>query len=122
VTTQAKFITKEIEKDVNLRFEIIKTYKGKTGEFFIEGFGVTTDVDLENEKFDAKVLDDIASSLLTNSTVFYNHDYKKDVGVIKATKVHKGKGVWMKILVSKTVPEVIERACGFAGRPTMETS
>jgi HK97 family phage prohead protease len=98
-----------LTKDVHLQFEIVKQYKAKTGEFFIEGFGVTTDIDLENERFADNVLEDIAKSLLECSTVFYNHDYKKEIGAVKETKVVKGKGVWMKILVSKTVPDIIER-------------
>jgi len=92
---------------LDFHIPIVRKYN-EGNEFFVEGYAITTDVDYEDDLFDKKSLKSIAEQLLRNSTVFYNHDYKTEVGAVKEARADE-KGVWVKILISKTAPDIIQK-------------
>lgn len=90
----------------HIGFRIInKSLDVSADEFYVEGWATTDDVDFEDDVFDRRAMDAMAQGLLISSTVFFNHDYSRDIGVVREAAVEKterGWGVRIKVFISKT--------------------
>lgn len=85
--------------------DIIKSEEDEAGRWVIEGFASTTDADLQDEVVSQDAIDSSAKDLEGNSTVLLNHDQKEPIGRVLESEARKG-GLWIKVLISKTVPEI----------------
>ena len=95
----------------NIGFRIVKkTFDDiASKDFFVEGWATTTDVDFEDDYFARSAMDAMAKGLLMSPTVFFNHDYGREVGVVKETSVQQtegGWGVWIKVFISEVEVEI----------------
>ena len=80
----------------------------KEERWFVEGNVATDDLDLHDDIITEEALIGAAENLIENSTVLYNHDDNVTIGKIESSEVKDG-GLWVKILISKTVPEIWEQ-------------
>lgn len=93
---------------------IQKSYE-ESGEWIIEGFVSTDEVDSEKFRMTKPALEDLVRDAKVLSTVLHNHLSDEAIGVIreaKVTLVQKNPeiwGAWVKILISKTVPEIWQK-------------
>lgn len=88
--------------------DIIKSEEDDAGRWIIEGFASTTDADLQDEVVSQEAIEGSAKDLEGNSTVLLNHDQKEPIGRVLESEARKG-GLWIKVLISKTVPEIWTR-------------
>jgi len=87
--------------------DIIKSYED--GEkWYIEGYAGSTELDLVGDIITEEAFQKAESDLIGNSTVLYNHDPEQPIGRVEATKAAK-EGLWIKALISKTVPETWQK-------------
>jgi len=89
--------------DVDLN--IIKSYEDEEGLWIIEGYAATTDIDLQGDKILKEALKNSEKDLEHNSTVLRNHNLDEEIGKVLKSKV-KDNGLWIKVLISKTVPAI----------------
>jgi len=90
-------------------FEITKTGTSQEGDWVLEGFCATSDLDLQGDVITEAALKGSANDLLENSTVLFNHDQDKPIGKTVETKVMKidgTLGLWVKVVISKTDPNL----------------
>jgi Caudovirus prohead protease. len=83
---------------------ITKAYNDSEGQFFVEGYAATSDVDSDNEMITPEAMALAAQDLLKNSTVLENHDPGKRIGKVLSSVAEGGK-LKVKVLISKTVPD-----------------
>lgn len=86
--------------------------------WYIEGFASTQDIDLSRYadpeiqpsgmRLSETALQDLVDWTKDLSTVFKNHDLEDEIGAIVEAEVRQGK-MWVKILISKTVPLIWQR-------------
>ena len=77
----------------------------QSGQWIVEGFAATHDLDLQDEIISEEALANSENDLLENSTVLFNHDINMAVGKVLKTEKRE-KGLWVQILISKTVPDI----------------
>ncbi len=90
----------------NAQLEILKTYEDKD-EFHVVGYASTQDLDLQGDIVTGEALESSQEDLLQNSTVLLNHDPKQPIGKVVKVWLVRG-GMLLDVLISKTVPEVIQ--------------
>jgi len=74
---------------------------------YIEGYASTTDIDRDNEMISESALQKAAQHLLENSSVFFNHAHSDlPIGVVLASKYVAGKGLYVKVGISKNHPQI----------------
>lgn len=78
------------------------------GDWIVEGFAATTDLDLQNEEIEAGALESAAKDLLKNSTVLFNHSDDNPVGKVLES-APRDNGLWVKVRVSKSEPKLWEK-------------
>lgn len=81
-----------------------KTKKGP--RFVIEGFASTDMQDLVDDVIQLEALEAAARDLLSNNTVFLNHDRLQPIGTVIDAKFIPGKGLWIKVLISETRKDI----------------
>ncbi len=81
-----------------------KTSKGP--RFIIEGFASTNMPDLVDDVIPLEALEAAARDLVTNITVFLNHDRLQPIGTVIDAKFIPGKGLWIKVLISETRKDI----------------
>ncbi len=81
-----------------------KTNKGP--RFIIEGFASTNMQDLVDDVIQLDALEAAARDLLSNNTVFLNHDRLQPIGTVIDAKFIPGKGLWIKVLISETRKDI----------------
>ena len=95
--------------DIVKKYEIFKAEEGKEekkeSQWIVEGFCGTTDFDLSGDIITEEAFQHSEQDLLQNSTLLENHNTDKRVGRILETK-STSKGLWVKALISKTVPDI----------------
>lgn len=92
---------------VDMEFEVTKAVEGEEeGDWFVEGFAATSDLDLQDEILAEGALKEAVGDLLENPTVFLNHDIDKPIGKVVEATFRRGKGLFIKVLISKTVADV----------------
>ena len=84
---------------------ITKSYEPQTGDWIIEGYAATTDLDLQDDRIEQRALEDAAPDLEKNSTMLLNHDPKIPIGRILKTWLD-ARGLGIRALISKTVPDI----------------
>ena len=97
-----------IEK-VPFRFPLqVLKFAEDSGEFHVIGYAATTDFDLQGDVISEPAIKASADDLINNSTVLLNHDLNDPIG--KVTKADfDERGLLIDALISKTVPDVIEK-------------
>lgn len=95
--------------DAIFDFTILKAQaSAKTGDWIVEGYAATPDLDSQLDTIEASALTGAAEDLLTNTTVLYNHDPNRPIGrVLKAEA--RPAGLWVQVLISKTEAELWEK-------------
>lgn len=83
----------------------VKSFSDKSGEWIVEGFCATSDVDLVSDLLSEEALRKSVEDLKINRTVLRNHIINDEVGVIKESEFREN-GIWVKVLVSKTRPDI----------------
>lgn len=78
------------------------------GRWIVEGFAATSDFDLQEDVITPEAIEASSKDLLENSTVLLNHDSDQAIGKTLESEAREG-GLFLRILVSKTVPEVWQR-------------
>lgn len=96
-------LPKPIEFDLYL--DISKKYEAERGDWIVEGYAATSDFDLQGDVLIEEALKASENDLLENSTVLYLHKADQPCGRILETVVH-GALMWVKMLVSKTRPDI----------------
>jgi len=86
----------------------VKKYYEKDEQWYVEGYAATDDIDLINDRITDEAIKASEKDLLENSTVLRNHHLDEEIGKVVETKVDS-KGLWVKVLISKTVPEVWQK-------------
>ncbi|MHB2025134.1 MAG: HK97 family phage prohead protease [Elusimicrobiota bacterium] len=87
---------------------VLKFATEDSGEFHVIGYAATTDFDLQGDVISESAIKASAEDLLNNSTVLLNHDLNDPIG--KVTKADfDERGLLIDALISKTVPDVIEK-------------
>lgn len=87
--------------------EITKAEEAE-GNWIVEGFAATSDFDLQGDVITQEAIAASAKDLIENSTVLLNHDTDEAIGKVVASEARE-KGLYLKVLVSKTVPEVWQK-------------
>lgn len=87
--------------------EITKAEEAE-GNWIVEGFAATTDFDLQGDVITGEAIAASAKDLIENSTVLLNHDTNEAIGKVIASEARE-RGLYLKVLVSKTVPEVWQK-------------
>lgn len=90
-----------------IELDLLKA-KEEKGEWFVEGFCGSTEIDLQGDIITEEAFKKSEQDLLENSTVLWNHDVDQVIGKVYETEARK-EGLWVKILISKTVPEIWQR-------------
>lgn len=97
-----------LNKSFRVAVDILKTEEKSSGEFYIEGYASTTDLDRQGEIITLDALKNTAKNLVDiNSTVFYGHEYdlSNAVGrVVDATV--DDTGLLLKIYISSWAKEL----------------
>ncbi len=89
------------------RLDIVKAHE-EEGKWIVEGYAATTDFDLQEDVITQEAIEASARDLLENSTVLLNHDPALAIGKVERSEARRG-GLYLKILISKTVPEIWQR-------------
>ena len=91
----------------NFDIDIIKseTIDEDADNWYVEGFCGTTDFDLQSDIITEDAFKNAESDLLENNTVLFNHDVNMPIGKVVETRAEEN-GLWVKILLSKTVPDI----------------
>ncbi len=87
--------------------DILKAYEDE-GDWIIEGLAATSDFDLQEDIITEQAIKDSAKDLIENSTVLHNHNPDEAIGKVEKSEAREG-GLWLKILVSKTVPDIWQK-------------
>lgn len=90
-----------------IELDLLKA-KEEKGEWFVEGFCGSTEIDLQGDIITEGAFKKSEQDLLENSTVLWNHDVNQVIGKVSETEARK-EGLWVKVLISKTVPEIWQR-------------
>lgn len=90
-----------------IELDLLKA-KEEKGEWFVEGFCGSTEIDLQGDIITEDAFKKSEQDLLENSTVLWNHDVNQVIGKVSETEARK-EGLWVKVLISKTVPEIWQR-------------
>jgi len=77
----------------------------RKGDFIIEGYVATNDLDLQNDQILDEALKGSEKDLEKNSTVLDNHDPNKRIGVVLKSELRPG-GLWIQVRISETVPHI----------------
>lgn len=93
---------------------ITKSYE-EDGDWVVEGIVSTDEIDSENFRMTKPALEDLVRDSKILSTVLHNHLKDEEIGVIQDAKVIRVQkdpeiwGAWVKILISKTVPNIWQK-------------
>jgi len=90
--------------------DIKRAVEDEEGRWIVEGFATVADVDEEDRFISEEALKDAEKDLLTYSTVLHNHNRSEEIGkVLKSEYRPEEKALWVKVLISKTVPEIWQK-------------
>ena len=87
--------------------DIHKAYEDE-GDWIVEGLAATSDFDLQEDIITRQAIENSARDLIENSTVLHNHNPDEAIGKVERSESRDG-GLWLKILVSKTVPDTWQK-------------
>jgi HK97 family phage prohead protease len=87
--------------------DIHKAYEDG-GRWIVEGLAATSDFDLQEDIITRQAIENSARDLIENSTVLHNHNPNEAIGKVERSEAKDG-GLWLKILVSKTVPDTWQK-------------
>ena len=87
--------------------DIAKAYEDD-GRWIVEGLAATSDFDLQEDIITPTAIETSAKDLIENSTVLLNHNPEESIGKVEDSQAQPD-GLWLKILVSKTVPDVWQK-------------
>ena len=96
-----------------INLELIKNYED--GEkWYVEGFASSSNIDEQGDLITPEALDKCVKNedFSTYSTVLHNHKPDEEIGKVEEydVRTHNGmKKLWVKILISKTVPKIWQR-------------
>jgi len=90
-----------------IELDLLKT-KEENGVWYVEGFCASTEIDLQGDIITENAFKKSEQDLIENSTVLWNHDVNQVIGKVAETEARK-EGLWVKVLISKTVPEIWQR-------------
>ena len=85
--------------------DIVKSDDSNEENWYVEGFCGTTDFDLQSDIITEDAFKTAENDLIENSTVLFNHDVNMPIGKVVEARAEE-KGLWVKILLSKTVPDI----------------
>jgi len=95
--------------------DVVKTYhktkkdkKIKEGDFIIEGYVMTSDIDSQDTIITNEAIKKSKNDLLKYSTVLFNHDMDRPIGKVLETDFDK-KGLWIKMKLSKSELNIREK-------------
>lgn len=88
---------------IDFPLEIVKRLETKSGDWIIEGFAGTTDLDLQGDIITPKCFAKAEKDLI-GVTLLFNHDQNQPLGQIIDTRATE-EGLWIKSRISHTVPE-----------------
>lgn len=77
-------------------------------KWYLEGYAGSTELDLTGDIITEEAFKGAENDLLGNSTVLYNHDPEQPIGKVEAVQA-KAEGLWVKVLISQTVPEIWQK-------------
>lgn len=100
---------KKLNIPFNALLDIRKAGTTDKGDWIVEGFCATSDLDLQGDVITEEALDASAKDLLENSTVLFNHDENRPIGkVVDAKKMTLDGtlGLWVKVMISKAEPKL----------------
>jgi len=98
-------LARPIDFEALLDFCISKSLETQKGDFILEGFAATSDLDLQGDVITPSAIKESAKDLEKNSTVLDNHDPNKRVGVVLKSEARPG-GLWIQVRISETVPDI----------------
>lgn len=101
----ATFKPLKVPFDFEALLEICKSEQPVSGDFIIEGFVATTDLDLQSDVITAEAIKASEKDLEHNSTVLDNHDPNKRIGKVLFSEARPG-GLFVRIRISETVPHI----------------
>lgn len=120
-------ITKIEDLSFSADFVVTKAFAqvdgSEKGDWIIEGFAATTDVDLQDEQIEQSAVEGAAKDLLKNSTVLFNHDEERPIAKVIAAEpqdrsasvpasgLEQGSpaGIFVRMKLSKTEPEIWQK-------------
>lgn len=95
--------------------DVVKTYhkvkkdkKIKEGDFIIEGYVMTSDIDSQDTIITNEAIKKSKNDLLKYSTVLFNHDMDRPIGKVLETDFDK-KGLWIKMKLSRSEFNIREK-------------
>jgi len=91
-------------------FSISRAVEDDEGRWIVEGYATVADVDEEDRFLTEEALRNAEKDLLTYSTVLHNHNRNEEIGrVLESKYIPEEKALWVKILISKTVPDIWQK-------------
>lgn len=94
--------------DGQFAFTIQKAEEAKNGDWIIDGYAVTQDIDFQDDQITAEAIEDAAKDLEKNSTVLLNHDQHQAIGRVLEARATRG-GLHIRIRISKTEADIWEK-------------
>ena len=91
--------------DFEALLDFCKSESPEKGDFILEGYVATSDLDLQGDVILPEALKAAAKDLEKNSTVLDNHDPNKRVGAVLLSEARPG-GLFVRIRISETVPHI----------------
>lgn len=98
-------LARPVDFEALLDFCISKAQDPRKGDFILEAFAATSDLDLQGDVITPAAIKASAKDLEKNSTVLDNHDPNKRVGAVLKSEARPG-GLWVQIRISETVPHI----------------
>ena len=90
--------------ELNYTLEIVKA-QPQSGDWVVEGFVATSDIDLQGDSITPEGLAEGAETLNEAKVLLWNHDPDSPIGKILEAKV-KSNGIWIKAILSKTADKI----------------
>jgi len=94
--------------DFEALLDFCKSESPRKGDFILEGYVATSDLDLQGDIILPEALKSAAKDLEKNSTVLDNHDPNKRVGAVLLSEARPG-GLFVRIRISETVPHICKQ-------------
>jgi len=109
-----KLIQKNLSFKDPIQKDHYKEYE-KEGKWYVEALASTDEIDSENFRMTKPALEDLVRDARVLTTVLHNHLKDEEIGAIEEAKVVLVQkepeiwGAWLKILISKTVPDIWQK-------------
>lgn len=98
----------EFDALIQIDQENVEKHTAAKGDWIIEGYGATSDLDTQNHIINQDALNMGAECLKKYDTVLFNHDMDRPIGKIRHCEAQAGK-LFVKVAISKSEPTIWQK-------------